>query len=902
MKLSIYVGLRSIGWLVSEEKSVVQHGIKRLNVSFDNYYEYLAGLPVSKRINRRQKRTSRRNLLRFKRRREKLINFLKKNELWSDKTFSKDGKLQLRSKAAKEPIYKELLGVVLLSIATKRGYKSMRGASMTDASEYLQTIATHEENLKNYHCVADYFLTLKSVKDVVLLRETYEKEFFQICKAQNLDESLINSLYKIIFFQRPIKQNNVSYCKYERRKVMHASNPVFQKFRCLRDANNIIIWDEEENEVEIPKEMREKWASDLYAGKNITKASVCKDLGIKKSAGHSWLSGKSLIGYELQKICTNFEIELTNDLWQDLFSATDNSKLQKLLLTKYKLRATQAEILCETEIHSYGWSDISQKACKKLTDRLVSGQKLSEAVLDVYGQVDFKEVALRNLILEQHFYSTKSLVEKLKSKYPITDFSFEIDPFLKMGNKMRKAASQERRKDFALKKKYAAELEGKTDYEFQKLKSWLELKGPKGDLPAISPFEPDVEISLEDALSDKYNFDHIVPKSKLFERSPKNLILCRKEINETKDGQTGYDFAKENGFIGAYIEIVERFPNAKKQMFETTKENIPKNAVSGRQNADYNTKCFATLFDNAVNIPNKVINHYSREVFPDGYKSSDARFAIQKAWIVANFDQKDIEALDNIQSIKHAPYYHDFEIEKPDFENVPIFIPRIKLTRKTGKKINPRARLHEETVFGKINIDGKEFYKCRKPLLSLTDKMAENIIDNPLRTFIKEEIAKYGSLDDAKEKWTEQLPIFLGKELKSISYKISSESLVPIKMKNGIFVDYVYPDARHRLEFSFEKNKMKKKQISLLQVFDEIKENKFEKRGFYLQQNSIVEIDGQKFFLLGPSGFPIFRDVYQLDAVIKRTPASDIEKLKKIEVNELGEIKKTTPLYVDSEN
>jgi len=890
MKLSIYTGLRSIAWVISENSKIVKYGIKRLNISFDNYYEYIAGLPVSKRINRRQKRTARRNLLRFKRRKQKLVLFLQNNGFLGYKKYSQKEKLLIRAKASKEKIDIDLVGVALLSIATKRGYKSMRGASMNDASEYLKTIATHEENLKNFKCVADYFLSLKSLKDVVLLRETYEKEFFQICNVQNLDAYIVKKLHNIIFFQRPIKQNNTSYCKYERRKVMHGSNPDYQKFRCLRDANNIVVWDENENELDIPTNIRSKWAQDLYVGKNLTKASVCKDLGIKKSTTYSWLSGKSLIGYELQKICTNFGINLTDELWQDLFSATDNTKLEKLLLSKYAFSKTQADILCETDIHLYGWSEYSAKAVKKLEPYLVKGEKLSDAVLALYGKVDMKEVVLRNLILEQHFYSTESLIKKLKQKYNLTEFAFEIDSLLKMGNKSRKTAAQELRKDFALKKKYATELEGKTDYEFQKLKAWLELKGTKADAPSISPLEPNHVITLEEALSDAYNFDHIVPKSKIFERSNQNLMLCRKEINETKKQKTAVEFAEELGILEDYKTLAEQLPH-KKEYLLMDQNNIPTNAVSKKQNADYNTRCFATLFDNAVNIPNKVISLYQREWNINKFKQNDVRFALEKAFVLANFSQQDINYFDNIKDTP-KPYQLACRLERLDFSNVPVFLPRIKHTRKVGNTINPRARLHEETIFGKRKINGKTYFVCRKPLEALTDKVVKQIVDGALQKFILAEIAKYGSLEGAKIKWAEQLPIFNNHELKSVTYFLNSTALVPIKMKEGVLVDYVYPDARYLLNLQITDKNIQKQQLTLLQFLKEIKNKNKIERNFYLQQNSVVELNGQYYFLVGVGESPNFRSIYDLDAVSLRSNATHLKNLKKVLVNQLGEVKK----------
>ena len=47
MRLNVYVGLRAIAYIITRECNVVKHGIKSVNISHTNYYEYLAGLPVS---------------------------------------------------------------------------------------------------------------------------------------------------------------------------------------------------------------------------------------------------------------------------------------------------------------------------------------------------------------------------------------------------------------------------------------------------------------------------------------------------------------------------------------------------------------------------------------------------------------------------------------------------------------------------------------------------------------------------------------------------------------------------------------------------------------------------------------------------------------------------------------
>jgi len=69
------------------------------------------------------------------------------------------------------------------------------------------------------------------------------------------------------------------------------------------------------------------------------------------------------------------------------------------------------------------------KAIRKLLPLLQTGMKLKEAALQVYGVVEFKDVALRNVVLEQHFESYKSLVEALKNDTQLKKFSLKLTTF-----------------------------------------------------------------------------------------------------------------------------------------------------------------------------------------------------------------------------------------------------------------------------------------------------------------------------------------------------------------------------------------------------------------------------------------------------------------------------------------
>ena len=89
MKLSTYIGLRTIGWIITENNKVVKYGIKRLSIPHDHYYEFISGNPITAMINRRLYRGASRNIWRSVRRRKKLEKYLNSLEFFIKKIFSK---------------------------------------------------------------------------------------------------------------------------------------------------------------------------------------------------------------------------------------------------------------------------------------------------------------------------------------------------------------------------------------------------------------------------------------------------------------------------------------------------------------------------------------------------------------------------------------------------------------------------------------------------------------------------------------------------------------------------------------------------------------------------------------------------------------------------------------------
>jgi hypothetical protein len=915
MKLSTYVGLRAIAWIVTDGAKVVQHGVKRVNISFDNYYEFLAGNPVTKRINRRMKAGARRNLWRFKSRRNNLKKTLQKNGFSSEKKYSDKEIYQLRVKALSEKVSSGELGAIFLSLQNKRGYKSLRGVSDAGSSEHLQKIAMHEDSLKSFKSIADYLLTLESAKDIIFMRQSYINEFNAICAAQQLDEKLQKKIFDTIYYQRPLKKPKVGNCKYEKTKrKTHESNPIFQEFRIWRDVMNIVIYDRFNDEIEIPFAYRKAWVKKLQSGANLSKAQCLKDLGIKISANlFTWYSGKAIAGNSIRKTFDDLKVNCDYfELWQDVYSATDDDKLSNLLSKKYGFDEKTIEKICDLDLSKFDWTDYSAKAISKLLPLLQSGKTLKEAILDTYGKVSFTDVSLRNVVLEQHYFSYKALLSQLSGKYNFEEVNCEIDALLKASNKGRKEMSRNKRKE----EKFAKENDKISSYNLLKLKLWIESN-------ECSPYEPDVMINKEDLFSDKYNIDHIVPKSKIFETGYPNMVICRKELNEQKGRLTGLDFAKELGIEETYRDFVEKvMPESKHKFLLMSENDIPEDWVSKRQNSDYNTRVFSGAGSPATNIPNKLLNKYLNEWKLPKYADDDCRSYLVKAWLLANFSQETVNYFDEIkektaQNTSLAAYSIKPNIESIDFDKPNIFMPRIKFCRKGSNGISPRFGLHKETVFGqrkRIIFDKKGlpkeevFYKIRKPVSGLSGNMVENIMDAPIKKLIATRLTQHKSHEDGVLSLVENPVMFNGKPVKRVSVGVNSNSVIALhstdgKGNTGKFsanerkVDFVLPENHYCLDVTCNGEKVQKSIVTLLKFVNAIKnkENVFE--GKKLQANTVIELDGEFFFCLGAGERMTLRSVNVLSAKSEFEFKSDqYKKAYIVHINQLGEVTKKEKL------
>ena len=163
--LGLDLGTNSIGWAVvneaeisKEKSSIVKLGVRVNPLTVDELSNFEKGKSITTNADRTLKRSMRRNLQRYKLRRENLIELLKgKGFIDDDTILSENGNrstfetCRLRAKAAVEEISLKEFARVLLMINKKRGYKSSRKAKSTEEGQLIDGMEIakrlYEENL-----------------------------------------------------------------------------------------------------------------------------------------------------------------------------------------------------------------------------------------------------------------------------------------------------------------------------------------------------------------------------------------------------------------------------------------------------------------------------------------------------------------------------------------------------------------------------------------------------------------------------------------------------------------------------------------------------------------------------------------------------------------------------------
>ncbi|MBC6415620.1 MAG: type II CRISPR RNA-guided endonuclease Cas9 [Bdellovibrionales bacterium] len=281
-RLALDIGTNSIGWAIykldkkKKPCSIIKTGV-RIFSSGRNEKDY-----TTLNATRRQKRLERRQRDRTLQRKKFLLHLLKKYGFFpKDKDLAKElqklNPYELRAKGLDEELELSHFGRALFHLNQRRGFKSNRKSSNDKESGVIDSSIKAVEELMEEKKVRTYgeFLWKRfqkmeesrktpgsqqenwilarrpinfKTKDnyvVYSKRAMIKDEFNKLWNAQAKfheklkDEKIKEKFFKAIFFQRPLKQVIVGKCFYTGKDRIPKVSPYFQKFRILKELNNL---------------------------------------------------------------------------------------------------------------------------------------------------------------------------------------------------------------------------------------------------------------------------------------------------------------------------------------------------------------------------------------------------------------------------------------------------------------------------------------------------------------------------------------------------------------------------------------------------------------------------------------------------------------------------------------
>jgi len=199
--LGLDLGTTSIGWaLVNEAENdneiseIIKLGVRVNPLTVDEKTDFEKGRPLSTNADRTLKRGARRNLQRYKQRRENLIeiliqnNFIQKDtpltEIGKDTTFLT---LKLRAQSVSQKINLEDLARVFLTINKKRGYKSSRKSTNEEDGQAIDGMDVAKTLYETSQTPGQYVLQLLKDKRKYIpdfYRSDLQAEFDKIWNTQ----------------------------------------------------------------------------------------------------------------------------------------------------------------------------------------------------------------------------------------------------------------------------------------------------------------------------------------------------------------------------------------------------------------------------------------------------------------------------------------------------------------------------------------------------------------------------------------------------------------------------------------------------------------------------------------------------------------------------------------------
>ncbi|MFC1583651.1 type II CRISPR RNA-guided endonuclease Cas9 [Candidatus Neomarinimicrobiota bacterium] len=413
--LGLDLGPNSIGWALihEEEKTILGAGVRVFQEGVANLGQ--GDREVSWNKQRRDARGTRRNIRRYRQRRNQLKTLLIESGMMPEELSKQDVFFRIDPyKARKQGLHEKLplyeLGRAIYHINQRRGFKSNRkmigsedskiykgsegktGITATDEAikasgsaslgEYLALVDPHEERRRNRYT----------------LRQMYKDEFDKLWDTQvahwpsTLSEDLRKSIYDTIFYQRSLRsqKHTIGYCTLEpSKRRAPISSPTFQRYRILEQVNRLRVSDGIRYHEPLTPEERAELIDYLEERKDASFDSIKKKLKLPLDANFNLEDQGKIKGNrtykELAKIFGKKRWAEIADaerlkIWHTLHFADDPVWLKKYAEDKWGLGDEAVKKLDKTSFET-GYAHLSQKAMGYIITFLEMGFDYDVAVV-----------------------------------------------------------------------------------------------------------------------------------------------------------------------------------------------------------------------------------------------------------------------------------------------------------------------------------------------------------------------------------------------------------------------------------------------------------------------------------------------------------------------------------------
>ncbi|MHA8097634.1 type II CRISPR RNA-guided endonuclease Cas9 [Aquirufa antheringensis] len=310
----------------------------------------------------------------------------------------------------------------------------------------------------------------------------------------------------------------------------------------------------------------------------------------------------------------DFDKQPYYQLWHLLYTVEDDQALIENLKRKFNMPDRYAKALLGIRLEvNYG--SLSVRAMRKIMPHLTDGMEYSAAVICA-GYASHSKYSLSTTENEARLLADKlDLVKKNSLRNPVVEkilnqtinvvnAIMESEKFGKPDEIRIELARELRANNDQRKRMTAAISKATKDYEDirQKLRSEFKLaRVTKNDVIRYRLWQEAGCISIytgkpipaSELFTNKYDIEHIIPQSRLFDDSFSNKTLCERELNIEKSNQTAYSFLKQkwsppefDQFVIRVKELVksEKISKSKSDKLLLSNEQIPEDFIARQLN------------------------------------------------------------------------------------------------------------------------------------------------------------------------------------------------------------------------------------------------------------------------------------------------------------------------------